>query len=183
MAEIHCKNFHSNSPLAIAAGAAGEMALIAICTAIALFASKIRVPFYPVPFTAQTFAIVTFSLFVGRRRALLSLLAFAAIWNPFCLTGGYIFGFFAVPLIIGNDPLKLGAKALIGRIFLSHLLILAMGTAVLSCFIGVRAAFVGGFLFFIPSEILKGTLAFTLGRAFGKFSSKLGQRTLPGAER
>ncbi|MDR1401901.1 MAG: biotin transporter BioY [Puniceicoccales bacterium] len=147
-----------------------DFSIIMLSSLIVLGASHIRVPFYPVPFTMQTFAVVAVSIFAGRRRALWSLLLFVSMWGMFFTTGGYILGFFAVPFIIGNGASKLGNLHLLCRIFCSHLLILATGTAVLAYFIGLTAAFTCGFLFFIPSGIFKGLLVFALVRAAGKFT-------------
>ncbi|MDR1432872.1 MAG: biotin transporter BioY [Puniceicoccales bacterium] len=147
-----------------------DLLVAVLCSLVVLAASHVRVPFYPVPFTMQTLAVVCVSLFAGRRLALWSLLLFVELWGVFFATGGYILGFFAVPFILGNNAAKLGSFSLLLRIFCSHLVVLAAGTAVLACFIGMKAAFIGGFLFFVPSEIFKGSLAFALARAVGKFS-------------
>ncbi|MDR1413332.1 MAG: biotin transporter BioY [Puniceicoccales bacterium] len=142
---------------------------ITLCSLIILGASNLRVPFYPVPFTMQTFAVVAVSIFAGRRRALWSLLLFVLMWGMFVPTGGYILGFFAVPFIVGNGALKLSNFHLLVRIFCSHILILAIGAAVLAYFLGLKAAFISGFLFFIPSGICKGMISFALACGARKF--------------
>jgi biotin transport system substrate-specific component len=139
------------------------------CSLAILLASYARVPFYPVPFTMQTLAVLCVSLFANRRHAFLSLLLFVAMRGVFFPTGGYILGFFAIPFIIGNNAEKLSNARLLCRIFCSNLVVLAVGTAVLACFTGLRIAFVGGFLFFVPAEIFKGLLAFVLVRTILKF--------------
>ncbi|MDR1595943.1 MAG: biotin transporter BioY [Puniceicoccales bacterium] len=147
--------------------ATSEVFVVVCCSLIMLVSSYVRVPFYPVPFTMQTFVVVAVSIFAGRGRALRSLLLFTLIRSPFRMTGGYILGFFAVPLIIGDGALKFSDRRLLARIFCSHLAVLAMGTAVLVCFAG--SPFISGFLFFVPAEIFKGLLSFALVRAAGKF--------------
>jgi biotin transporter BioY len=62
----------------------------------------------------------------------------------------------------------LTSARLMRKIFLSQLIILAIGSATLSYFVGPRMAFGCGFLFFIPAEIFKGILILALVRAFGR---------------
>jgi biotin transport system substrate-specific component len=149
---------------------AKDFSLPILCALAILSASVLRVPFYPVPFTMQTFAVVAVSIFAGRRRAWAGLSLFTVLWWPFTVAGGYVLGFFAAPLVLGTHAAKLGPRALLLRIFSAHFAILAIGTAVLSATIGVRAAIIGGFVFFIPAEILKGLLSFTAVRIAAKFS-------------
>ncbi|MDR3144408.1 MAG: biotin transporter BioY [Puniceicoccales bacterium] len=143
-----------------------DIILVTFCAFVILTSSKLRVPFYPVPFTMQTIAVVVVSILAGRWRSLASLLLFTALWTPFCATGGYILGFFIVPLIIGNGAVNMPGRNLFIRILLSHLTVLAVGTFVLSFFVGAKTAFVSGFLFFIPSGIFKGIISFALVRTF-----------------
>jgi biotin transport system substrate-specific component len=154
-------------------GIAWNVFVIAFCTLAVLAASKLRIAFYPVPITLQTLAVVSISALIGKSRALMGLLAFAIIWNPIPLTAGYILGFFAVPFVIGNNAAKLKPATLIYRIFLSYFIVLISGAAVLSFFIGLKDAAIGGFVFFIPSEILKGILSFAIIRIFRKFLMKM----------
>jgi biotin transport system substrate-specific component len=139
-----------------------DIVIVTLCAFAVLLSWKLRIPFYPVPFTMQTVAVTVTSILIGRTRALASILLFAAMVGPFHVTGGYILGFFLVPLIIGNGAINLPPWNLFLRIIVSHMTVLAVGTSVLAYFVGVRTAFVGGFLFFIPSGIFKGIIAFAI---------------------
>lgn len=127
----------------------------------AIFASSlVRIQFFPVPFTLQTLAIVLVSIFFGKRRAIGSLLLFILMWGPLSPTTiGYIIGFFAVPFIINQNSKKYGTFELIAKILGALFVVSFSGALVLAHFMGLNEAFVYGFLFFIPAEILKTVIA------------------------
>ena len=127
----------------------------------AIFASSlVRIRFFPVPFTLQTLAIVLVSIFFGKRRAIGSLLLFILMWGPLSPTTiGYIIGFFAVPFIINQNSRKYGTLKLATRILMSLLMVSFSGMLILAHFVGLKEAFVYGFLFFVPAEILKTVIA------------------------
>jgi biotin transporter BioY len=149
-----------------------DFLIVATCSLAVVVLSKLRIPFFPVPFTMQTFAVVAVSLLIGRRRALLSLLLFILLYTPqSILTFGYILSFFVVPFIVGDDVDELSSAELAFRIFCSHLIILTIGALGLACFIGLKAALLSGFVFFIPAELFKGILSFALVKVRGKLTS------------
>ena len=122
--------------------------------------SLVRIQFSPVPFTLQTLAVVLVSAFLGQRRAIGSLLLFILMFKPSLpMTIGYIVGFFAVPFIINQNSRKYGTLKLATRILMSLLMVFFSGALVLAHFVGINEAFVYGFLFFIPAEILKTVIA------------------------
>ena len=127
----------------------------------AIFASSlVRIQFFPVPFTLQTLAVVLVSIFLGKRRTIGSLLLFILMWGPLSPTTiGYIVGFFAVPFIINQNSRKYGTLKLATRILMSLFVVSFSGALVLSHFVGINEAFIYGFLFFIPAEILKTVIA------------------------
>ncbi|MDR1255651.1 MAG: biotin transporter BioY [Puniceicoccales bacterium] len=154
------KNWHLEiTPMA--SWAMGKKVFIPIVISALIFgATLVRVPFYPVPFTLQTFVLPLICLFSTRKYVLQGLALFTVsriIQSGFglLLTSGYIMGFFAVAIILtAKAPPKNNLK-LFCKIFGAQIIVLLSGTIVLSMFIGLQRAFLCGFLFFIAAEVLK----------------------------
>lgn len=137
-------------------------ALITVC-------AWIKIPFYPVPFTLQTFAIYAIALTLPPRIACASacgylLLATVGHANPFWILGkcgGYLMGFpFAAYLISHLRQSRSQVFALacgMGVIF-------GLGFLWLIPFCGWQAALIKGVLIFIPSEIFKALAAMRFKR-------------------
>lgn len=135
--------------------------------------SFIKIPFYPVSFTLQTFAICLLGLSFNKNVSALSVVLYltlatlglpvlcgkiAPLWFTGRLAGYYI----AMPIasyLIGSMREK-PALALI----LASFLILGLGSFVLSFFIGLKSAFLFGFLIFLPTDILKAFSAAIIGK-------------------
>ena len=58
--------------------------LVVLGTAILAISAKIEVPFYPVPMTLQTFAIMALAAAYGSRLAVITVLAYLAEGSPAC---------------------------------------------------------------------------------------------------
>lgn len=107
-----------------AKSAAREIAYIAVSVAILAVCAWVTVPFGPVPFTLQTFAVCFIGALLGWKRSLATVAVYilmglvgipmfsgfkagtAALLGP---TGGYIFGFFfaaLVPALFKLIPIK-----------------------------------------------------------------------------
>ncbi|MDR2201115.1 MAG: biotin transporter BioY [Puniceicoccales bacterium] len=124
-------------------------------------ATWVKVPFYPVPFTLQTFAIPLLCFFCSRKHMLEGLLLFTAYrilqsGMGLLLTSGYIFGFF--PMVYILTPGERNIFKWTMKMIVAEFLVLFFGMAVLAAFVGLNQAFRSGFLFFIPAEILKFTV-------------------------
>ncbi len=129
---------------------------------------RIRVPFSPVPVTAQTLAVLGIGMALGRRRAPLAatlylagrslgapLFAGGPVFGP---TGGYLVGFVAAAYVTGALADR-GWDRHPGATFLALLLgnatIYLFGLPWLAVFVGPQAVFQAGLFPFIPGDLLK----------------------------
>jgi biotin transport system substrate-specific component len=161
---------------------AGRFALILGLTLVLAASARIEVPFWPVPMTLQTLAVLTIAGIAGPRLATAAMLAYLAegalglpvfagtpergvglayLAGP---TGGYLVGMLAASAVVGvlarraqGRPLALGATMLLGS-----LLVYAPGVAWLATFIGAPRAFALGVLPFVAGDAVKTALATAL---------------------
>ncbi len=139
----------------------------------------VRLPFSPVPITAQTLTVLLTGALLGRRRGALALATYLAEGAmglpvfaggmsglPYLLgpTGGYLFGFVAAAYVTGalaergwdRHPLTTLAALLAG-----NLVLYLPGLLWLSRFVGERALALGLWPF-VPGDLLKMALAMAL---------------------
>ena len=146
-----------------------------------------RLPFSPVPITAQTLAVLAVGACLGRRRGALSVLAYLAqglaglpifaggmsglayLRGP---TGGYLVGFVVAAYITGALAER-GWDQRVGTAFAALLLgtlaLYAVGLTWLAVFVGVKAVLPLGLYPFIPGDLVKivcATLVLPAGRKF-----------------
>jgi biotin transport system substrate-specific component len=143
-------------------------------------AAKVQVPFYPVPMTLTTLAIMLIGACYGWRLGLATVALYllegalglpvfsgtpergvgiAYMMGP---TGGYLVGYLAAVAIVGwfaehgadKSPLRMFVAMLAAGIVL-----LALGYAWLATLIGPEAAWVGGVLPFLLGDLLKVAIA------------------------
>lgn len=132
----------------------GICSIVVAC--LIAIASNVRIPFFPVPFTLQTLAVVLCSSFFRRQVALIGLGLFTAFsWSFNPLTCGYVLSFCLIPFIVEKLRDCSAVSYLLRRLFLAHFAVLIIGSLWLSYCIGIRGGFVNGCLFFIPAEMLK----------------------------
>jgi len=155
-------------------------------------ASQIEVPFYPVPMTMQTFAVLLVGLLCGARlgaAAVLVYLAEAAIGLPVLsggdtlatllvkpTTAGYLVGFVGAAFVAG-----LIAERTAGRLWgaftaavAGEVVLMTLGVAFLASLIGADNAVKFGVLPFLLGDALKIVLAVAVARGAGRLA-------LPGA--
>lgn len=162
---------------------------IAACAQVA-----IPLPFTPVPITGQTFMVLLIGIIYGSRLGAATValyLAEGALGLPFFASGssgmsvfagstaGYLVGFVVASYVVGLlaehkwDRKVFTAAA---AMFLSSFIVLSFGTLWLSAFIGIKQAFLFGFLPFIPGDIIKTVLAASIlplgWKYLGKRSAK-----------
>jgi biotin transport system substrate-specific component len=174
-----------SATLAAALFPAGRTSLIqstvlAVIGSLALWASaKIQVPFWPVPMTMQTFAVLCLGAGLGRKLGTATVLLYLAegaaglpvfagtpekgLGLPYMMgpTGGYLAGFVVGAYVIGwlaergldRSVLKLAAAMTLG-----HVLILGLGAAWLSQFIGFEKAWAVGVAPFYAATVFKTAL-------------------------
>jgi len=171
------------------AGVLTTVALILAGTLVLAISAKIKVPFYPVPVTLQTLAVMGIAAAYGSRLAVLTVLAYIAegmlgfpvfantppaIASPAYLlgpTGGFIIGFLVIAAIVGYAADR-GWDRSIGKLFaamvVGEVVMMAMGFAWLAWFatlssgatgLGGAKAFAGGVTPFILGDLLKIALA------------------------
>lgn len=142
--------------------------------------AKIQVPFWPVPMTMQTFAIMVLAAAFGARlgtATVLLYLAQGAVGLPVFAgtpekglglaymmgpTGGYLVGFVAAAMLIGWLAER-GWDRSIGRLgaamFAGHVLVFAFGFAWLAVLIGAEKAWMFGVAPFYAATLFKTALA------------------------
>lgn len=151
-------------------------------------ASQIEVPFFPVPMTMQTFAVLLVGLLFGARlgaAAVLAYLAEAAVGLPVLSGGdalmsllvkpattGYLVGFVGAAFVAG-----LIAERIAGRIWglvvaavAGEAVLMALGVAFLAWLIGFESAVTYGFVPFVLGDVLKIVLAVAVARGLGRLS-------------
>ena len=135
--------------------------------------AKIKVPFYPVPMTMQTFVVVLIGITLGWKLGLVTILAYlfeGAIGLPVFAgtpekgvgisyitgpTGGYLIGFMTSVLIAGFVNLNRNIFVRFLLISLSVFAIYLTGVPWLAYLAGWEVAYVWGIKNFVLAEILK----------------------------
>jgi len=138
--------------------------------------AHISVPFWPVPMTLQTFAVMAIAGVCGARlgfAAMLATLVEGAMGLPVFATGaglgvlagptaGYLGGMLVATLIVGSAQ---GAWSRAAAILMSTVLIYFAGATWLATFIGLDKALDAGVLPFLAGDAAKGALAWALATA------------------
>lgn len=160
--------------------------IVIVCAIALLTASaKVAVPFWPVPQTLQTLAVLLIAASLDRSSALASVagyLGLGAAGLPMFAsgaglaymtgpTGGYLAGFLLATALIASlrrqfpaaGPLALAAILLSGTVVM-----LGLGVAHLATLVGVDAAIANGLLPFLAGEATKIALAAALLVAAGR---------------
>ena len=150
-----------------------KISIILFGTLLLTISAKIKVPFYPVPMTMQTFVVVLIGITLGWKLGLATVFAYlfeGAIGLPVFAgtpekgigisymvgpTGGYLVGFLSSVFIAGFVNLN---KNIIIKFFLISLSILAIyitGVPWLAYLAGWEVAYIWGIKNFILAEIFK----------------------------
>jgi biotin transport system substrate-specific component len=163
--------------------------LVLAGTALIAIAAKIKVPFFPVPMTLQTLAIILIAATYGFRLGTLTVLAYLAegffglpvfantppaIAGPLYFlgtTGGFLAGFVLLAMIVGyaaDRGWDRSIPRLFGAIFVGEVALFALGFAWLAWFatlssgavgLGADTALAAGVTPFIWGDLLKSALA------------------------
>ena len=170
-------------------GLVQSLVLVLAGTAVLTISAKVQVPFWPVPMTLQTLAVMLIGATYGSRLAVVTVLAYIAegaiglpvfantppqIAGPLYLIGptaGYIWGWVVAAAIIGFAADR-GASRSIGKLFvlilIGEVVLFAMGFAWLAWFatlssgeigLGTEKALAAGVTPFILADLLKVALA------------------------
>ena len=167
--------------------------LAVIGSAILALSARVNVPFYPVPLSMQTFAVLVIGAAYGWKLGLATVLLYlaeGAVGLPifantpergiglaymFGPTGGYLIGFAVAAALIGwlcERGWDRTFTWLVAAMFLGHIIILAYGMTWLASQIGIEKAWAFGITPFYLATILK-TL---LGAAFIKGAWSFAER-------
>jgi len=136
---------------------------------VIFLANKIRVPFYPISFTAHTLAIFLIALTQKPKVALFSTLLYLGyesigfslgsgvdIFSLLTNKAGYLLGFPVAAYVISKLSSKTsGFKAVI----VGQLIIYLLGASWLALSVGLENALYYGVLIFVPSAVVKNYLA------------------------
>lgn len=161
--------------------------LVLVGTLLLALSAKINVPFWPVPMTLQTFAVMAIAAAYGSRLAVATVLAYlaegfaglpvfsigAAAGPAYFLgpTAGFLIGFIPLAFIVGlvaDRGLSRSVPALFAAMVLADIVVFAMGFVWLSWFahlstgavgVGPERAFAGAIQPFILADLVKIALA------------------------
>jgi biotin transport system substrate-specific component len=171
------------STLWSAAAGAGWLrtAVLAVAGSLLLTVSaKIQVPFWPVPMTMQTFAVLVIGMTYGPRLGVATValyLAEGAMGLPVFAgaaagpaymagpTGGYLAGFVVSAFVLGHLARRGWDRTLLSGLaafVIGDTVLFACGMAWLAILAGVETALTAGLLPFLPGEALKIALATAL---------------------
>jgi biotin transport system substrate-specific component len=171
------------SALWSAAAGAGWLRTAVLAVVGSLFltvSAKIQVPFWPVPMTMQTFAVLVIGMTYGPRLGVATValyLAEGAMGLPVFAgaaagpaymagpTGGYLAGFVVSAFVLGHLARRGWDRTLLSGLaafVIGDTVLFACGMAWLAILAGVETALTAGLLPFLPGEALKIALATAL---------------------
>lgn len=172
-----------------AGSAARQVLLVLAGTALIAIAAKIKVPFYPVPMTLQTLAILLIASTYGLRLGTLTVVAYLlegalglpvftntppAVAGPAYFlgtTGGFLLGFVVLAVVVGYAADRGWDRAipkLFAAMVIAEVVMLALGFIWLAWFaslssgatgLGTAKAWAGGVSVFLLGDLLKIVLA------------------------
>lgn len=147
--------------------------LIVAGAALMTLAAKVQIPFWPVPMTLHTLAVMAFAVAFGPRIAVsifLTYLAAGSIGLPVFSgspergiglaymagpTGGYLAGYLAASWVVGTLALGRGTFGRLGAMLAGLVLIYAMGIAWLTIYVPAANVLAAGVAPFIIGDVLK----------------------------
>lgn len=173
---------------ASASRAIQEAVLVLLGTAVIYISGKISVPFYPVPMTLQTLAVMAIAAAYGQRLGTMTVLAYlaeGAVGIPVFTatppavagltyflgpTGGFLAGFIPLALIVGYAGDRGWDKSfvrLFGAMIVADIVVFALGFIWLAAFahlgaktgLGFSTAWAKGVVPFLLGDLLKIALA------------------------
>jgi len=168
----------------------GKVILVAVLgTLLLTISAKIKIPFYPVPMTMQTFVVLIIAMAYGWKLSFLTLVAYlieGALGLPVFAKGGgflyligptagYLYGMVIAAAVIGYFADLGYGKSIIKCIMpllLGTIINFICGIGYLSSIIGFEKAITAGLLPFIPSELFKIALAVFIIPTIWKYIQK-----------
>jgi biotin transport system substrate-specific component len=142
-------------------------------TALMMLAAKVQIPFWPVPMTLHTMAVMAFAVFLGPRIAVsifLAYLAAGAVGLPVFSgspergiglaymvgpTGGYLLGYLIASWLVGVLAAGKGTLGRVGAMLAGMVPIYAIGMAWLAVYVPVGQLLAVGVLPFLLGDLVK----------------------------
>lgn len=162
----------------LAGGSLAKKSAIVVAGSLFMAAmTQISVPFFPVPMTLQTLAVMLIGVTFGFRMATATIAlyllegvaglpvfsnfgsGFAKLLGP---TGGYLIGFLvaaAAMSYLADRGITRGWTGMIAALIVGEVIIMALGFAWLATLIGAEKAWLGGVVPFLLGDALKLVLA------------------------
>ena len=169
---------HAGPSLVPQLAATGFYQLLAVIAGIAVLAvsAHIKIPFYPVPVTMQTLAVLSIGMTYGTRLGGATVLGYlgagaagapvfaggAGIAYMMGPTGGYLLGFFVAAIVLGALAERGWTRSMIttaAAMVLGNAIIYLLGVSWLANLIGSAKAFEFGLLPFLYGDALKLVIA------------------------
>ncbi len=146
---------------------------IVIGAALMTVAAKVQIPFWPVPMTLHTLAVMAFAVAFGPRIAVSIFLAylaagaaglpvfsgspergigFAYMAGP---TGGYLAGYLVASWLVGMLAVGKGTLGRLGAMLAGMVPIYGLGVAWLAFYVPAGNLFAAGVLPFLPGDLVK----------------------------
>lgn len=141
--------------------------------ALMTLAAKVQIPFWPVPMTLHTMAVMAFAVAFGPRIAasiFLTYLAAGAVGIPVFSnspergiglaymagpTGGYLLGYLVASWLVGVLAIGKGTLGRIGAMLAGLFPIYGIGLAWLTVYVPVNQLLAVGVLLFLPGDLVK----------------------------
>lgn len=151
--------------------------LVTVGTALLALSAQLRIPFYPVPFTMQTFVVLVLGLTLGPRLAGGTVAAYLAVGSAGApvfaglaggaavlsgATAGYLWGMLAAAVAMGflaERGWDRSRGRTLGAMLIGTAIIFAAGLGWLANLFGLEAAVSTGLVPFLASEAAKIALA------------------------
>jgi len=150
-----------------------NLAIVVAGVVIMTAAAKIQVPFYPVPMTLHTAAVMAFALALSPRMSVavfVAYLAAGAVGLPVFAgtpergiglaymmgpTGGYLFGYLVASFLVAVLAAGCGVIGRLGAMLLGLAIVYACGVVWLAQFVAVDQVFALGVAPFVLGDLLK----------------------------
>jgi biotin transport system substrate-specific component len=165
-----------------------RIAIVVALTLVLAISARVQVPFWPVPMTLQTLAVLTIAGLAGPATAGAAMLGYLAegaaglpvfagtpahgvglayLMGP---TGGYLVGMLAASVVVGVMVRQAAGRVLLigAAMVAGSLVVYAAGAAWLAQFVGLDRAIEAGVVPFLLGDAVKATLATALVLALGR---------------
>lgn len=168
-----------------------EILLVLIGTALIAVSAKVQIPMWPVPITAQTFAVLLIAALFGAKRGTVTVLAYlgeGALGLPVFAgpvagiayfagpTAGFLIGFVIAAIIVGSLAERGWDRSYsktVAAMTIGTIAIFACGLLWLEFYVGATNVLIAGLFPFIPGAVLKIILAAALLPSGWKLLNKL----------